>query len=48
MRWGLSNREIADKLNININTVKSHTKNLFSKLRVKSRTQAILATMDDL
>ncbi|MFA6153482.1 LuxR C-terminal-related transcriptional regulator [Mesorhizobium sp.] len=42
MRWGLSNSEIASKLRININTVKSHTKNLFSKLGVKSRTQAVL------
>ncbi len=42
MRWGLSNSEIACKLHININTVKSHTKNLFSKLGVKSRTQAVL------
>ncbi|WP_372952901.1 helix-turn-helix transcriptional regulator [Mesorhizobium sp.] len=33
---------MASKLRININTVKSHTKNLFSKLGVKSRTQAVL------
>ncbi|WP_454857792.1 LuxR C-terminal-related transcriptional regulator [Rhizobium binxianense] len=46
LRWGLSNSEIAHKLDININTVKSHTKNLFSKLGVKSRTQAVLRTMD--
>ncbi|RCW81861.1 LuxR C-terminal-related transcriptional regulator [Phyllobacterium bourgognense] len=45
LRWGLSNSEIANKLNININTVKSHTKNVFSKLGVKSRTQAVLRTM---
>lgn len=42
MRWGLSNSEIASKLRININTVKSHAKNVFSKLGVKSRTQAVL------
>ena len=48
MRWGMSNNEIARKLEININTVKSHTKNVFSKLGVKSRTQAILATLDDI
>jgi len=42
MRWGLSNNEIAQKLSININTVKSHSKNVFSKLGVKSRTQAVL------
>ncbi|TYR44527.1 response regulator transcription factor [Phyllobacterium endophyticum] len=45
LRWGLSNSEIANRLNININTVKSHTKNLFSKLGVKNRTQAVLRTM---
>jgi LuxR family maltose regulon positive regulatory protein len=38
---GLSNREIADKLFISLNTVKTHTKNLNSKLDVKSRTQAV-------
>jgi len=42
MRWGLSNTEIASKLRININTVKSHSKNLFSKLGVRNRTQAVL------
>ncbi|WP_175544431.1 LuxR C-terminal-related transcriptional regulator [Mesorhizobium sp. YR577] len=46
LRWGLSNSEIARKLDINLNTVKSHTKNLFSKLGVKSRTQAVLRTME--
>lgn len=45
MRWGLSNSEIARKLGINLNTVKSHTKNLFSKLGVKNRTQAVLKTL---
>jgi LuxR family maltose regulon positive regulatory protein len=45
MRWGLSNAEIASKLDININTVKSHTKNIFSKLGVKSRTQAVLLAL---
>jgi LuxR family maltose regulon positive regulatory protein len=46
MRWGLSNNEIARKLDININTVKSHSKNLFSKLSVKSRTQAVLKRLN--
>ncbi|HEV7247195.1 MAG TPA: LuxR C-terminal-related transcriptional regulator [Shinella sp.] len=48
MQWGMSNGDIARKLDININTVKSHTKNLFAKLGVKSRTQAILATLNDM
>jgi LuxR family maltose regulon positive regulatory protein len=38
---GLSNREIADKLFISLNTVKTHTKNINSKLNVNSRTKAI-------
>jgi LuxR family maltose regulon positive regulatory protein len=38
---GLSNREIADKLFISLNTVKTHTKNINSKLDVTSRTKAV-------
>ena len=38
---GLSNREIAEKLFISLNTVKTHTKNINSKLDVNSRTKAI-------
>ena len=38
---GLSNQEIADELFIALPTVKTHTSNLYSKLDVKSRTQAI-------
>jgi len=38
---GLSNREIADKLFISMNTVKTHTKNINSKLDVNSRTRAV-------
>lgn len=41
MAEGLSNQEIADKLFVSLNTVKSHTSNLFSKLDVKRRTAAI-------
>jgi LuxR family maltose regulon positive regulatory protein len=37
---GLSNREIAEKLFISLNTVKTHTKNINSKLNVTSRTKA--------
>ncbi|OLP54766.1 hypothetical protein BJF92_13195 [Rhizobium rhizosphaerae] len=42
MRWRLSNREIAPRLEINLNPVRSHTKDLFHKLGVKSRTPAFL------
>jgi len=38
---GLSNKAIQEKLFISKNTVRSHIKNLYSKLNVSSRTQAI-------
>ncbi len=38
---GLSNREIAEKLFISLNTVKTHTKNINSKLDVNSRVKAV-------
>ena len=38
---GLSNKEIAAKLFISLNTVKTHTKNINSKLGVGSRTRAV-------
>jgi NarL family two-component system response regulator LiaR len=38
---GLSNQEIADKLFVSVNTVKSHLSSLFLKLEVSRRTQAI-------
>lgn len=41
MAKGLSNEEIADKLFISLNTVKTHSSNIFLKLDVKRRTQAV-------
>jgi LuxR family maltose regulon positive regulatory protein len=38
---GLSNREIAQKLFLSVNTVKVHTYNIYGKLSVHSRTQAV-------
>ncbi|MEI7845076.1 MAG: LuxR C-terminal-related transcriptional regulator [Chloroflexota bacterium] len=38
---GLSNQEIADKYSISTSTVKSHLENIFRKLDVSNRTQAI-------
>lgn len=38
---GHSNQEIADLLFISLNTVKTHSSNLFGKLEVKRRTQAV-------
>ncbi len=43
---GHSNQEIADRLFLSLNTVKSHSSNLFSKLDVKRRTQAIQRAKD--
>jgi transcriptional regulator of acetoin/glycerol metabolism len=40
---GLGNREIADSLFVSENTVKFHLKNIYSKLAVNSRLQAIAA-----
>ncbi len=41
MAKGLSNQEIADKLFVSINTVKTHNSNILLKLDVKRRTQAV-------
>jgi two-component system, NarL family, response regulator LiaR len=41
MAKGLSNQEIADKLFVSLNTVKTHSSNLFLKLEVSRRTQAV-------
>ncbi len=41
MARGLSNQEIAETLFVSLSTVKTHNQNLFSKLDVKRRTQAI-------
>lgn len=41
MARGLSNNEIGGQLFVSLNTIKTHTSNLFEKLDVKRRTQAI-------
>lgn len=46
MVGGCSNQEIADKLFISLSTVKTHTSNLFSKMAVKRRTQAIQKALE--
>lgn len=38
---GLSNQEIADRLFVSLNTIKTHSGRIFEKLNVKRRTQAI-------
>jgi len=40
---GLSNLEIGNRLFLSLNTVKTHAANLFEKLEVKRRTQAVEA-----
>ena len=41
MSEGLSNQEIADRLFVSLNTIKTHSSRLFEKLEVKRRTQAV-------
>ncbi len=41
MSEGLSNQEIADRLFLSLNTIKTHSSRLFEKMEVKRRTQAI-------
>ena len=38
---GLGNKGIATHLSVSVNTVQKHLKNVFEKLEVKSRTEAI-------
>jgi len=41
MAKGLSNQQIAERLFVSLNTIKTHTSNLFFKMEVERRTQAI-------
>lgn len=41
MSKGLSNQEIGEALFVSLNTIKTHSSNLFVKLDVKRRTQAV-------
>lgn len=43
---GFSNQEVADKLFVSLNTAKTHISNIYSKLNVKRRTQAIQKARD--
>ena len=39
---GLSYQEIADRLSVSLSTIKTHASNIFSKMDVKRRTQAVM------
>jgi DNA-binding NarL/FixJ family response regulator len=43
---GMSNQEIAQRLTIRLDTVKSHVKHVFSKLAVRDRAQAVIAAYE--
>ena len=43
---GYSNPELADELVVTVNTIKKHTSNIYGKLGVRSRTQAIARAHD--
>jgi LuxR family maltose regulon positive regulatory protein len=42
MGQGFSNQAIADQLVVSVNTVKKHTSNIYAKLEVRNRAQAVL------
>jgi ATP/maltotriose-dependent transcriptional regulator MalT len=41
MAAGLSNQEIADRLYVSLNTIKTHSAKIFEKMDVRRRTQAV-------
>jgi len=43
---GPSNREISERLFISISTVKGHNQNIYGKLEVKRRTEAVAYARD--
>jgi NarL family two-component system response regulator LiaR len=45
MATGMSNKEIAQKLGVGVRTVKGHLVNVFAKMRVSSRTEAVLSAL---
>jgi DNA-binding NarL/FixJ family response regulator len=42
---GFANKEIADKLNIGVPTVRTHLRHIYEKLHVRSRTEAVVKVM---
>src|SRR6185437_5661660 len=46
MHQGLSNQQIADKLFVSENTIKKHISNIFQKLQVERRTEAVKKALE--
>ena len=46
MADGLKYKEIAEKLVISLNTIRHHTRNIYGKLGVSSRAQAVARARD--
>ncbi|HUU08499.1 MAG TPA: response regulator transcription factor [Dehalococcoidales bacterium] len=44
---GLSNQDIADKLSLSLRTVQAHLGHIFNKLRVSSRTEAVVRALKE-
>jgi DNA-binding NarL/FixJ family response regulator len=42
IKEGLSNPQIATKLDLSIKTIENHTRNIFIKLGAKNRTEAVV------
>lgn len=43
---GFSNKEIADDLHLSVETIRSHLKNIYTKMHVRSRTEAVVHYMN--
>ena len=43
---GLSNQDVADQLIISLGTVKAHSSNIYRKLDVRNRAQAVIAARE--
>ena len=42
---GVPNKEIAQRLGLSLNSVKTYLSNIFSKLNVSSRTEAVVVSL---
>ena len=46
MAEGLLYKEAADRLGLSVDTIRAHLRNIYKKLRVRNRTEAILKLAD--